>query len=117
MTLPRASTQELGHLVADGRMVKESPVPAIGDDDDAPRRRPIPGVGPVARMGGRDEDVVRAEDGELVAREWAREVGGAERYQAPHRAPLVHLDQVAGHEAAQAMADEIDLRRARLGTE
>ena len=92
-------------------------MPAVGNDDDAPESRAAPGMRPVAGMGRRDEGVMRAEDGELVAGKRAREVRGTERHEAPHRAPLIHLDQVAGHESPQAVADEIDLRRSRFRAE
>src|SRR5437773_6816158 len=94
-----SGAEEAGHRAQHRRMIEERPVTAAHDDDPAARAKR-----------GRHERVVGPEDGELPLREPVRVIRGAKRDQPPHPPAVPQLYQVAGHEAAEAMAHDVHFR-------
>src|SRR5262249_12568457 len=83
---------------------QEVQVPAVLDHDH-----------PAASVRGRrHERVVRGEDRELSRRSSLRVVRGAEGDEPADAAPVAELDEVAGDETAQAVADDVHPRGARV---
>ncbi len=92
--------EERRHQAERGRLVEETQVPAARDDR-APASQPM--------RRGRDDDVRGAEDRGLALRQGVRQVRGAERDETVDARALASLEEVAGHEAAQAVPDDVDL--------
>src|SRR5262249_49573096 len=86
------------------RMPQKVEVPAVLDHDH-----------PAASVCGRRHDrVVRGEDRELSCRSSLRVVRRAEGDEPADAAPVAELDEVAGDETAEAVADDVYPRGARV---
>src|SRR5262249_15277295 len=83
-------------------VLQEVQVPAVLDHDHTP----------ASLHGRRHERVVRSEDRELSRRSSLRVVRRAEGDEPPDAPPVAELDEVAGDETAEAVADDVHPRGA-----